>query len=682
MRSATPTPGRSGPGDGPRPPGSDLGADLIAWAAGIFLAFTTVFHVGAQLAARLSGGGRFPASLADTAAAMVHLGQHRGEPAAAWAPDVRPDIGGPLLFWACVIAVLAVVVAVVVAGWIVWRRLFDRSAHPLGVKANAGFATRSDLGTLTVPAPEPGRLTLGRAGRRLLAAEPQASLAVIGPTGCGKTAGFAIPALLEWDGPVLATSVKADLLTATLAHRRRVGGKVWVYDPTRCAYQETSAWSPLETCRTWDGAMRVAAWLAEAAQPRLDSVTDGDYWYTQARKGLAPYLHAAAVSKRSMRDVVRWVDAQNQTDVEEALRTDERAGAAIAEALTSDDVARRRDAWREEVHQDTLLRMRAALVEQGPDYLFAERPVYAWPLEFQEQFAARVEIELDRKLRAEVEPTLITPLVAARSLWNKDHRLRDSVFATMENILAGYADPGVASACEQSEIDLDEWLTGNNTIYVVATAHEQARLRPVLTVLVQQAIRSAYDAAAKTKHGRLPKPCLVLLDEAGNTAPLRDLPGYASTARSHGITLVSVWQDLAQVRALYRDRAQTVLNNHRAKLFGTGIADEATLEYVSRLVGDERRTERNTAFDVTGGRRTVSEHTSYRRSAPIDVLRRIRPDDAVLVYGSELPVKLRLRPYFRDRDLQRRAGLKRDGTPIDQTSTPGGEQEADADLRR
>ena len=36
-----------------------------------------------------------------------------------------------------------------------------------------------------------------------------------------------------------------------------------------------------------------------------------------------------------------------------------------------------------------------------------------------------------------------------------------------------------------------------------------------------------------------------MLDEAGNIAPLRDLPGYASTARSHGISLVTVWQDLA-----------------------------------------------------------------------------------------------------------------------------------------
>ena len=120
-----------------------------------------------------------------------------------------------------------------------------RRTRPLGVPADAGFARRRDLRRLTVGRADAGRVTLGRAGRRLLAAEPQASLAVIGPTGCGKTAGFAIPALLEWEGPVIATSVKADLLDATVAHRQR-RGKVWIYDPTGAAgHAPRPSWSPL-----------------------------------------------------------------------------------------------------------------------------------------------------------------------------------------------------------------------------------------------------------------------------------------------------------------------------------------------------------------------------------------------------------------------------------------------------
>jgi type IV secretory pathway TraG/TraD family ATPase VirD4 len=248
----------------------------------------------------------------------------------------------------------------------------------------------------------------------------------------------------------------------------------------------------------------------------------------------------------------------------------------------------------------------------------------------------------------------LDPLIAAQSLWNKEQRLRGSVFATIENVLAGYADPGVGHTAERDDIDLAAWLDGNNTIYVVATAHEQARLRPVLTVLVQQAIRTAYERA-NALGGTLEQPCLVLLDEAGNIAPLRDLPGYASTARSHGITLVSIWQDLAQIKAIYRDRAQTVLNNHQAKLFGTGIADDATLEYVSRLIGDQRHTDVNLSGDLHGTRRSISEHVAYRRAAPVDLLRRIRPNEAILVYGSELPAHVRLRPWYSRPALSRLA---------------------------
>jgi type IV secretion system protein VirD4 len=658
MRPAPPHGQRAGsPGGGQAPLGDGLGTDLIAWAAGLFVGAGIVVHVGALLAVRLFGGGKpFTANLADTAVAVLALPKNAGHPGAAWPAPSGAAIPGPVAFWVCEAFVAVAAVGVALGIWRLFRGLGGSGNRALGVPSEAGFARGRDLRALTVSSPTPGRLTIGRAGRRLLAAEPQASVAVIGPTGCGKTAGLAIPALLEWEGPVLATSVKADLLTATLTHRRGKG-TVWIYDPTRCASEVTSSWSPLPACVTWEGAIRVAAWLTEAAQPRLDSVTDGDYWYTQARKGLAPYLHAAAIAELSMRTVVRWVDSQERDEVEEALRADRRSGSAIAEALGSEEAAARKQSYRAEVHQRTLASLRDVLREHGPSFAFADQPVHAWPEDKQDELTDRVEIELEAKLRAELEGGLVTPLVAARSLWNKDARLRDSVFATMENVLTGYTDPTVADTAESCEIDLAEWLSGNHTIYVVATAHEQARLRPVLTVLVQQAIRAAYDTAASTTDGRLPHPCLVLLDEAGNTAPLRDLPGYASTARSHGITLVSVWQDLAQVRAMYRDRAQTVLNNHRAKLFGTGIADEATLEYVSRLIGDERRTERTLSGDLDGGRRSVSEHTTYRRAAPADVIRRIRPDEGVLVYGSELPAHVRLRPYYRDRELRDRARL-------------------------
>ena len=629
----------------------DLVATGALAVAAVAVGVALVAHVGAQVAAITFGGGAFSADLSESVEALLALPSDASDPAAAWPRSVATQLPGPVPYWGCTIAVLAALATLAGFAFRWWSGRHGRKgAFDAG---EGGLARPRDTRLLAVRRPAAGRLTLGLHGRQLLAAEARSSLAVVGPTGCGKTIGFAIPALLEWDGPIIATSVKTDLLDATLTHRSSVG-TVWIYDPTSCSGCTASRWSPLSACSDWVGAMRVATWLCEAAQPKSDTVADGDYWYSQARKGLAPYLYAAAKSGRTMSDVARWVDLQEEDEVQDALvdasgldaqvaalrrgKRDEQIAETLSDEVDNQIMADARDRYRGG--------------DGGRADAWIDQDLGAWPLRIQLQITQEMDAELTRRvdaqLRAEAREIRMTDgppdrvLVSAQALWGKESRLKGSVFATMENVLAGYADPGVGESSASNEIDIAEWLNGNNTIFVVATAHEQARLRPVLSVLIQQAIRSAYDRANQSG-GSLEHPCLVLLDEAGNIAPLRDLPGYASTARSHGITFVSIWQDLAQIKSIYGERAQTVLNNHRAKLFGAGIADDPTLEYVSRLIGDERRTEVNRSGDLHGPRRSVSEHTSWRRFAPVDAVRRLRTGEGILVYGSLPPVWLRLR---------------------------------------
>ncbi len=629
----------------------DLLTTMLCTVVGAVAAVGLAVLAGAQLAAAGFGNGAFDAGLSDAVDATLALPSHLSTPAGAWPEPIRAHLPGPVPYWACTLTVL---VAVAASGWVGVRWWSGRrNRGPFGV-GEGGLANAVDTRPLSVRSPIAGRLTLGMHGHQLLAAEPQTSLAVVGPTGCGKTVGFAIPALLEWQGPIIATSVKTDLLDATLAHRARVG-KVWVYDPTSCSGLAPARWSPLSACGDWTGAMRVATWLCEAAQPKSDTVTDGDYWYSQARKGLAPYLHAAAASGATMGDVVRWVDLQDETEVAAALIDAAGVDPQLAALDREDRTDELRDLYADEVRNEIVadVRDRYRRPEGDRSSRWVEQEPKFWPPEVRDQVERDTERALARRVAEQVraearnrrltEGPPIRALISAQALWGKEKRLKGSVFATMENVLAGYADPGVADAASTNDLDIADWLSGDNTIFVVATAHEQARLRPVLTVLIQQAIRAAYDEA-NGRGGKLEHPCLVLLDEAGNIAPLRDLPGYASTARSHGITFVSIWQDLAQIKAIYGERAQTVLNNHRAKLFGAGIADDPTLEYVSRLIGDERRTEVNRSGDLHGPRRSVSEHTSWRRLAPVDAIRRLRTGQGILVYGSIPPVWLRLRP--------------------------------------
>jgi type IV secretory pathway TraG/TraD family ATPase VirD4 len=133
-----------------------------------------------------------------------------------------------------------------------------------------------------------------------------------------------------------------------------------------------------------------------------------------------------------------------------------------------------------------------------------------------------------------------------------------------------------------------------------------------------------------------------VLDEAANVAPLAELDVLASTAAGHGVQLVTVWQDLAQLNARYGPKGSSVVNNHRAKVFLSGIADPGTLEHASQLAGEEDRRVRSRTVDHYGSASTT-DASSPRRLFPPDALRRLEPGTALLLYAHLPPVRVTLR---------------------------------------
>ncbi len=486
-----------------------------------------------------------------------------------------------------------------------------RPLHEPAPPGGARWARHADLRDIVTAGLPPDRLVLGQEvghalRRRVLAAEPAQSLAVIGPTQSGKTTGLAVPAILGWGGPVLAASVKTDLVRDTVEWRRRCG-TVWCFDPAGTTGLPRSSWSPISSARTWSQARRAAADLTDVARGEGTSA-DGEFWYATAAKLLAPLLFAAATAGRTMHDVVRWVDTQETEEVLEILHA-----SGVPEALQ-----------------------------------------------------------------------------AARATWLRDERQRSAVYTTAETVLEPFAEPGMAQELEAlfhtppygtrvetsghlaspagegagvggtgvgGVIDPDALLLGSHTIYVCAPAHDQHRLRAVFAALVSQVVRTAFAASARA--GRpLDPPLLVVLDEAANIAPLKELDGLAATCAGHGVQLVTVWQDLAQVHARYGERAATVVNNHRAKLFLPGIADPGTLDFASHLAGDQELATPSVTLGARG-ERTVTTSLQVRRLLAPDTLRRLQKGRAVLLYGAMPPALVRLRPWFSDPELSRRGELGR-----------------------
>jgi type IV secretory pathway TraG/TraD family ATPase VirD4 len=86
----------------------------------------------------------------------------------------------------------------------------------------------------------------------------------------------------------------------------------------------------------------------------------------------------------------------------------------------------------------------------------------------------------------------------------------------------------------------------------------------------------------------------------------------------------------------------------------SGIADGQTLDYVGRLLGDEE-IQQTSSTSGAEGRRSTTESVTYRNIAPANVLREMRPGNGLLVYGHLAPARIRLRPWFKDRDLRKLA---------------------------
>ncbi len=196
-------------------------------------------------------------------------------------------------------------------------------------------------------------------------------------------------------------------------------------------------------------------------------------------------------------------------------------------------------------------------------------------------------------------------LGAFRASLARDKRQRSSIYTTAETIVAAYADPRVLDAASDADYTPAKLLDGGaSTLYLCAPAHEQERLRTVFATMICELVAEVYERSSKTGKPIDP-PLLIVLDEAANIAPIPNLDEIASTGAGQGIQLLSVFQDLAQLHSRYGERAKTIVNNHRAKLFGTGISDPQSLDYVRRVTGSAEFSQRSRTAGQKGQRSTT-----------------------------------------------------------------------------
>lgn len=437
------------------------------------------------------------------------------------------------------------------------------------------------------------RLTLGQLGKRWVAAAARASVALFAPTLSGKTTMFMVPRLLEWQGAVVATSAKADLVRLTLAHRT-AQGPVYVFDPLGYLADvgiESCRWSPLMGIRSYADALKAAAWLSSTSKVEGTSSSNQKFWDDNAKRTLAPLLFAAAQDpftdegtgrtshERHIAQVGRWLQRGSVSDPE----------------------------------------VEAVLNYVGDrDALDAFAGVRSAHDQTRQNIGSTAQLVLD-------------PFAHPRT----------------RQALAPVEDPA-------HDFDPQKILDQGGTLYVFAPEHEAEEFKPLFETIINTVVFAAEDRSARAGGVPIePHHLLLALDEAANMASLRKMPELASVGSSQGIVLLSVWQNTSQIETIYGPtRARTLLAGHNGKVFWGGIQDEETLKYVEGLAGEFEYRKVTQSQDQRGRSNSVSYET--RALAPKHFVRNL-PDGQVLVlFRNVKPLRLQVTPWFRDPDIRPR----------------------------
>lgn len=288
---------------------------MFVLAVGAAATATGGHWLAGNLAALIGRGRLLRAGLGDALGALTRLPSHARDPRLAWDEPARSNLPGPVVYWLAV--VLVVLFAVTLAAVLTHRLGSHRHEPPdkrrrLGVDTQARLATTRDLRPLLTRRPEPGRFVLARWGRQLLSTEGasqrdrrgvRGAVAVFGPSQSGKTTGL-IDGVGAWVGPAIVSSVKTDLLRATVDARRQ-RGEIKVFDPLGVTGTPSAKWSPLRAASNLAGALAAAQVLARSG---ADEAPNDRFWRGQAEQLIAAMLWTAAnTDGHTMGNVVRWV---------------------------------------------------------------------------------------------------------------------------------------------------------------------------------------------------------------------------------------------------------------------------------------------------------------------------------------------------------------------------------------
>jgi type IV secretion system protein VirD4 len=175
--------------------------------------------------------------------------------------------------------------------------------------------------------------------------------------------------------------------------------------------------------------------------------------------------------------------------------------------------------------------------------------------------------------------------------------------------LAAFNLSQISSITQYDEMDLESLGQSKVALFCVISDNDSS-FNYLIGMLYTQAFQSLYYLADHQYGGRLPMHVHALMDEFANVALPEDFEKILSTMRSREISVSIIIQNLAQLKALFKDSWESIVGNCDEFLY-LGGNEQSTHEYVSKLLGKET-IDTNTYGKSQG--KSGSYSTNYQQS--------------------------------------------------------------------
>ena len=129
-----------------------------------------------------------------------------------------------------------------------------------------------------------------------------------------------------------------------------------------------------------------------------------------------------------------------------------------------------------------------------------------------------------------------------------------------------------------------ELLGDRKTALFVIISDSDVTLNFMPSIMFQQLFDVLFYRADHKYNGSLPFDVSFILDEFANTGQIPNFEIYISTMRSRKINVNIILQNLAQIKALYKNSWETIIGNCDSLLF-LGGKENSTLKYISEMIG-------------------------------------------------------------------------------------------------